>query len=133
VTEAQILVNEESARVKVGTSWPVPNWVPYEGVDVTDQIAPPQGFQIKPTTIKWSSIKQIDFQGCDRKGNCKGTIVNANGQSREVFVWRDSFLSMRGGLAPDHIRVVGRMLIDGEVRDVEFQGTDFWLRLIIPR
>jgi hypothetical protein len=135
VTDAQILVNEESSLHRKDSFSNLPNWVPYAGVDVTDPVAPPEGFQIKSTAIEWSFIKQIDFLGCDQKdgGSCKGTIVMRSGQSRQVFVWRDSYFNKRVGLAPDHIKIVGRMLVDGQVRDVEFQGTYSWLRLIIPR
>lgn len=131
ITDAQILVNEESSLRKIGTSWQVPNWVPYEGIDVTDPVAPPDGFKIKSTTVKWSSIKQIDFLGCEQWDRCKGTVTMRSGESRGVFVWRDSYLNMREGLAPDHVKIVGRMLVDGQLRDVEFQDTDSWLRLII--
>lgn len=130
LSAAQIQVNEESNRVKIGSLARIPNWIPYKAIETTDPVAPPEDFELIPTTVTWQSLKQVDFLGCD--GNyCKAVLTMRNGQSREVFVWREDVWNRRVGLGPDHIKVVGKMMVAGQNRDVEFQGYGSLLRPIV--
>jgi hypothetical protein len=122
VTDAQVWINEETNMIQLGHQEFNPHWVRYNEIEVTDPVIPPEGFELKPATIEWKSLRQIEFLVCEHPPYCKAKIIMNNGQTRDVYVWRDEYSGRKEGLEASHVKVSGKMSVNGQILDVEFQG-----------